>query len=211
MYSVVIQQLAQSPAQAPATSSVWEMAGVIAAAGAVGGVVNALLSSSNGYSIQWPKDKGDILQLGVLGNVLLGTFAALITWGLYGPLKDAVLLGSTPAGGLPVNLTVTAAVGAALAGAGGARVVSNELDKQVLRVTGAKAAQEPPNPQLAMDIATLPPATVLGSTMAASKAASKAATAGTVAAPTADGTVTPTPGTVAPAAAKTASGQVPAD
>ena len=211
MYSVVIQQLAQSPAQAPATSSVWEMAGVIAAAGAVGGVVNALLSSSNGYSVQWPKDKGDILQLGVLGNVLLGTFAALITWGLYGPLKDAVLLGSTPAGGLPVNLTVTAAVGAALAGAGGARVVSNELDKQVLRVTGAKAAQEPPNPQLAMDIATLPPATVLGSTMAASKAASKAATAGTVAALTADGTVTPTPGTVAPAAAKSASGQVPAD
>ena len=102
---------------------------------------------------------------------------------------------------------MTAAVGAALAGAGGARVVSNELDKQVLRVTGAKAAQEPPNPQLAMDIATLPPATVLGSTMAASKAA----TAGTVAALTADGTVTPTPGTVAPAAAKSASGQVSAD
>ena len=87
--------------QAPATSSVWEMAGVIAAAGAVGGVVNALLSSSNGYSVQWPKDKGDILQLGVLGNVLLGTFAALITWGLYGPLKDAVLLGSTPPAAFP--------------------------------------------------------------------------------------------------------------
>ena len=207
MYSVVIQQLAASPVQAPATSSVWEMTAVIAAAGAVGGVVNALLSSSNGYSIQWPKDKGDILQLGVLGNVLLGAFAALITWGLYGPLKDAVLLGSTPTGGLPVNLTVTAVVGGALAGAGGARVVSNELDKQVLRVTAAKAAQEPPNPQLAMDIATLPPATVLASTMAASKAA----TAGTVAATTAEGTVAATPGTAAPAAANPASGQAPAD
>ena len=84
-------------------------------------------------------------------------------------------------------------VGAAVA-AGGARVVSNELDKQVLPVTAAKAAQEPPNPQLAMDIATLPPATVLGSTMAASKAAM----AGTVAATTADGTVAATPGTVDP-------------
>ena len=204
MFSVVIQQLAQSPVQAPATSSVWEMAGVIAAAGAVGGVVNALLSSSSGYSIQWPKDKGDILQLGVLGNVLLGAFAALITWGLYGPLKDAVLLGSTPTGGLPVNLTVTAVIGAAVAGAGGARIVSNELDKQILRVTAANAAQEPPNPQLAMDIATLPPATVLASSMAASKAG----TAGTVAATT-GGTVTP--GTVTPAAAKTVSAQGSAD
>ena len=161
MYSAVIQQLAQSPVQAPATSSVWEMAGVIAAVGAVGGVVNALLSSGNGYSIQWPKDNGDILQLGVLGNVLLGAFAALITWGLYGPLKDAALLGSTPTGGLPVNLTVTAVVGAAVAGAGGARVVSNALDKQVLRVTAAKAAQEPPNPQLALAVATLPPVQAL--------------------------------------------------
>ena len=181
------------------------MAGVIAAAGAVGGVVNALLSSS-GYSIQWPEDKGGILQLGVLGNVLLGAFAALVTWGPYGPLKDTVLLGSTPTGGLPVNLTVTAVVGAALAGAGGARVVSNELDKQVLRVTGAKVAQEPANPQLAMDIATLPPATALANTMAASKAAR----AGTVAASTADGTATGTPGTAARAAASTADGTVAA-
>jgi hypothetical protein len=61
-------------------------------------------------------------------------------------------------------------------------------------VTAAKAAQEPPNPQLAMDIATLPPATVLASTVAASKTA----TAGTVAASTADGTVAPTPGRCPP-------------
>jgi hypothetical protein len=42
-----------------------------------------------------------------------------LRWGLYGPLKDAILLGSAPAGQLPANLTVTAVIGAALAGAGG--------------------------------------------------------------------------------------------
>ena len=105
---VVIERRA-SPVQAPATSSVWEMAGLVAACGTNRGIVNALLSSSNGYRIQWPKDKGNVLPAQTtLGNVLLGAFAALITWGLYGPLKDAVLLGSTPTGGLPVDLTVTA-------------------------------------------------------------------------------------------------------
>lgn len=163
MYSVVIQQLTQSSAQAPGTSSVWEMAAVIAGAGAVGGIVNALLSSSNnGFKIQWPSEgKGGVLQLGVLGNVLLGAFAALITWGLYGPLKDAILLGSAPAGQLPANLAVTAVVGAALAGAGGARVISGQLDTKALQITAAKAALEPPNPELAMAIATSPAAAML--------------------------------------------------
>ena len=173
MYSVVVQHVvqhvAQSPAQAPGITSVWEMVGVIAGAGAVGGIINALLSSSNGYSLQWPRNNGGILQLGALGNVLLGAFGALITWGLYGPLKDAALLGSASGSQLPANLTITAVIGAALAGAGGARIVSNELDKQTLRITAAKAAQEPPNQQLAMDIATLSPAAVLAD---ATKAAS---------------------------------------
>lgn len=138
------------------------MAAVIVGAGAVGGVVNALLSSNNGFGIQWPKEAtGGILQLGVLGNVLLGAFAALITWGLYGPLKDAILLGSAPAGQLPANLTVTAVVGGALAGAGGARVISGELDKKGYQIAGVKAALEPPNQAFAMKIATSPASAVL--------------------------------------------------
>jgi hypothetical protein len=56
--------------------------------------VNALLTS-NGFVL--PKLSNGILQLGIIGNLLLGAFAAVITWGLYGPLKDAVLLGTQPA------------------------------------------------------------------------------------------------------------------
>jgi hypothetical protein len=155
MYSIVIQQFGQSATPAPSTGSVWEMLAVVAGAGAVGGVINALLSSNGGFSI--PRFRHGILQLGIIGNLLLGAFAAVITWGLYGPLKDAVLLGTQPTGQLPANLTVTAVVGAALAGAGGARVVSNEIDKMFFKSTAAVAAQKAASPELAATIATTSP------------------------------------------------------
>jgi hypothetical protein len=158
MNVLVIQELAQSANLAPSTGSVWGMLGVIAGAGAVGGIVNALLSS-NGFVL--PKISDAILQLGIIGNLLLGAFASVISWGLYGPLKDAVLLGTQPASQLPANLTVTAVVGAALAGAGGARVVSNEIDKKFFKSTATVAAQKAPDPALAAAVATTSPADAL--------------------------------------------------
>lgn len=145
--------------QGPSTGTVWAMLGVIAGAGGVGGVVNALLGANGGMVI--PRVSNSILQLGIIGNLLLGAFAAVITWGLYGPLKDAVLLGSEPVGQLPSNLTVTAVVGAALAGAGGARVVSGELDKRFYKNAATEAAQKASNPALAAAIATSSPAEAL--------------------------------------------------
>lgn len=168
MYSV-IQDLAQSSAQASGSGPAWEMAGVIAAAGAFGGLVNALLNSGNGFSIQLPRrGTNDVFQLGTVGNLVLGIAAALISWGLYGPLRDAALVqAGQPAGSQALtatstaSLTITAVIGAILAGAGGARVISSELDKKLLRDAGAGAAQQPANPQLAVDIATLAPAKAL--------------------------------------------------
>jgi hypothetical protein len=145
--------------QGPSPGSVWAMLGVIAGAGAVGGVINALLGNNSGMVI--PRVSNGILQLGIIGNMLLGAFAAVITWGLYGPLKDAVLLGSQPVGQLPANLTVTAVVGAALAGAGGARVVSSELDKRFYKSAATEAAQKASNPALAAAIASGTPAEAL--------------------------------------------------
>jgi hypothetical protein len=143
------------------------MLGVVVGAGAVGGVVNALLSNNNDVTI--PKLSNGVLRLGVMGNVLLGAFAAVVTWGLYGPLKDAVLLGSQPASQLPANLTITAMVGAALAGAGGARVVSGELDKRIYQGVAVQAAQKAGDPALAVRIATAAPADVLSRTPSPNK------------------------------------------
>lgn len=137
------------------SASVWEILGTVASAGAAGGIVNALLSD-NGFVM--PKAQTGILRPGILGNMILGAFAALTTWGLYGPLKDAVLLGKQPPGEVAATLTVTALVGAALAGAGGARVITNEIDKRFLRNAGANVATQEPNPALATTLATASPA-----------------------------------------------------
>jgi hypothetical protein len=140
-----------------ASASVWIILGVIALAGAGGGIVNALLSDNG--DIVWPqKEAGGILRPGILGNVLLGAFAAVVTWGLYGPLKDAVIVGARPPGEVAASLTVTALVGAALAGAGGARVITNEVDKQFLRSAAVGAAGMPEDPELAKMILTATPA-----------------------------------------------------
>lgn len=137
------------------SSSVWEILGVIAAAGGVGGVINALLSD-NGFGI--PKSEAGILRPGVVGNVLLGAFAALVTWGLYGPLKDAVIMGTHPAGEVTATMTVTTLIGAALAGAGGARVITSEVDKRFLRSAATTAAGKNADAVLANTMATASPA-----------------------------------------------------
>ncbi len=122
--------------------TVWAILGCIAAAGMVGGFFNAM-AVKPGTFLHMPSFRkahsGDLVQLGFLSNMLLGGFAAVISWGLYGPLKDAVLVGTNP-GALPANLTVTALVGAAVAGAGGTRVVTNEIDKRILKTAAVTAA-----------------------------------------------------------------------
>jgi hypothetical protein len=137
--------------------SVWEIFGAIAGAGAVGGIVNALLSD-NGFPL--PKLQDGILRPGIIGNLLLGAFAAVITWGLYGPLKDAVVMGLQPPGQVAATLTVTTLVGAALAGAGGARVITNEIDKRFLRKAGVDAASKQPDQTMATMMATASPAAI---------------------------------------------------
>lgn len=149
--------------RSPTAGTVWGILGAIAGAGAIGGVINALLGDSGGLSL--PKQVHGVLQLGFLGNVVLGAFAAVATWGLYGPLKDAVLLGANPGNMLPANLTVTAIVGAALTGAGGAKVVSNEIDKRVLKKTAVEAATKDANPDLAATIGSSSPLAALDAVM----------------------------------------------
>lgn len=154
MQTHVIGLLAAA-SQGTTSVSVWEILGAVAGAGAIGGIVNALLSD-NGFVL--PKLDSGIVRLGILGNLILGAFAAVVTWGLYGPLKDAVILGTHTPGEVAATLTVTALVGAALAGAGGARVITNEIDKRFLRNAGASIAMKQPDPALAVMMATASPA-----------------------------------------------------
>ncbi len=139
------------------TPTVWAILGIVAAAGALGGLFNGLLSDS-GVALPGMDETSHIFKLGIVGNILIGAFAAVLTWGMYGPLKDAVLVGPHPAGEVSATLTVTAFIGAMLAGAGGARVVTGEIDKRFLRSAAADAAKSQPNTDLAKTILTGTPA-----------------------------------------------------
>jgi hypothetical protein len=120
--------------------SLWWILLVVCVAGAVGGVVNALMSD-NGFVL--PKTADGIIRPGYLGNVLIGAVAAGISWGMYGPLADYVIFGDAPTGApsqSPPNLKVAALVGAVLVGVAGARWLSNEVDKKLLKAAASEAA-----------------------------------------------------------------------
>lgn len=155
--SAVCLAIASIEAQAAtAGGSVWRVLGCVAGAGAVGGIVNAFLSG-NVRTPRTPRKEHGILQPKILGHIFLGAFAAVTTWGLYGPLKDAVIVGTAPTGQVSATLTVTSLVGAALAGSGGSRVVTSEIDKRFLRTAAINAANKDKNPKLAAMLATASP------------------------------------------------------
>jgi hypothetical protein len=128
-------------------------------AGAVGGVINALMSD-NGFLLPRKEQTSNgnvILRPGCAGNAVIGAIAAIISWGLYGPLATQILVGTEEAlkgnaGIDKIGLSLASFVGAVLVGIGGARWLSNEVDKTLLRATAAEAAAKQPSPALAQRI-----------------------------------------------------------
>lgn len=136
--------------------SIWVLLVAIFVAGVVGGVVNAFLSD-NGFVL--PRKTGGIMQPGGLGNAFIGGVAAVISWGLYGPFAGAPVFSGQSAPS--ASFTLSALVGAILVGVSGARWLSNEVDKQLLRAAGIKAARRPSNLDLATKFTTASPADAL--------------------------------------------------
>jgi len=131
----------------------WWITGVIVFFGALGGVINALMSDS-GFIMPGRYDEGGnkVWKPGVLGNMLLGAAAAFITWGLYGPFTELVLMPPDPK--TQATLTLSALVGAFLVGIGGSRIITSEVEKSVLSRTAVQAANLSASPQIAGDIAS---------------------------------------------------------
>lgn len=144
--------------------SIFQLLAAVALAGVIGGLVNAL-TSDNGFIL--PKkeqiDKLTILRPGYLGNAFMGAVAATISWGLYGPLATYYVLGGVkdPAAS-PAGLTLSALFGAVLVGVGGAKWLTNEVDKSLLRAAASKAASSRPvNDAVAQQMALASPAQAL--------------------------------------------------
>lgn len=153
--------------------SIWSLLVIVAVLGAAGGVANALMSD-NGFILPRRETTGgtNILRPGFVGNMLLGALAAVIFWGLYGPFAEVNVVGVDPrqqpqvAGatrgqGDMFGETLAGLVTALLLGVAGARVITNEVDKKLLRATAAQAATNDASPEAAAAISSASPARAL--------------------------------------------------
>jgi len=72
---------------------------------------------------------------GFVTTVLGGVVAALVSWGLYGSGAGVELAKSASAGSprAEISLTFSALAGALLVGVAGARWITNEVDKRLLK------------------------------------------------------------------------------
>lgn len=104
----------------------WSCAALIVTAGAVGGFVNALISN-NGFAL--PRRVKGVVCPGALSTVFIGAFAAFASWAFYGSGAD---LDVTDANAL-IHLRFSAVAGAFLVGVIGAKWITNEADKRLLR------------------------------------------------------------------------------
>jgi hypothetical protein len=115
----------------------WTCAALIAIAGALGGGVNALITD-NGFVL--PQTRRAIWCPGFLANVLIGAFAAFASWSFYGSGAGVEL--AAVAQRSQISLTFSALAGAFLVGVAGARWITNEVDKRLLKesvkIAGAK-------------------------------------------------------------------------
>jgi len=97
----------------------WKMLLIVSGAGALGGLLNALMGGAGFILPHLAVVAGShILAPGFIGNVLAGAVAAPISFGLYGPFSSMPILkaGQSPQGAPPVpaQLTLAALAGAAL-------------------------------------------------------------------------------------------------
>lgn len=122
------------------------LVGLIALMGAIGGVINALLSD-NGFFM--PKrlriDDQVIFRPGFLGNTLVGAVSSFVSWALYGPLANVVIVGpsngTAASTGVQAGVTLSTLGGAVLIGVAGSRWLTNEIDKTILKSATVVAAR----------------------------------------------------------------------
>lgn len=102
----------------------------------VGGLINALLADQGLIFPKFETLGGHrILRPGFVGNILIGGVTAIVLAGLYSPL-GAVEISAAQAPNL--HLTIGSLAGALLSGIGGARLLTQEVDKRYIESTGEK-------------------------------------------------------------------------
>jgi hypothetical protein len=141
----------------------------IMTAGAVGGLINTLMAQGK---LRLPVYESGVLCPGFIGNVLVGAFASLISWALYGAGAGIELARQTADARETLSLTAGALAGAALVGVGGARWLSSEIDTKLLRASVSVTAEKSMTAEQRSVIASAPAIDVLRAVREASSPAS---------------------------------------
>lgn len=113
----------------------WFCAGFVCVAGAIGGFVSALMSD-NGFAL--PRRIQGVWCPGSVSTIVTGAFAAFASWAFYG--SGAAIDVADPK--TKVGLAFSALAGAFLVGLVGAKWLTGEADKQLLKQSVKLAARK---------------------------------------------------------------------
>lgn len=114
----------------------WWCASLISIFGGLGGVVNALLSD-NGFAL--PRKESGVWCPGAISNVLIGALAAFSSWAFYG--SGAAIELADKSLRTVISLRFSVLAGAFLVGVAGAKWITNEVDKRLLKESVKVAAR----------------------------------------------------------------------
>ncbi|MBO0950992.1 hypothetical protein [Fibrella forsythiae] len=123
--------------------TIWLILLYICLAGTMGGIVNALINRSGFELPKFVKVDGvTVYKPGLLGNMLVSSAAAGVSWGLYGPLANYAI-GTLVVPQAAPSVTIGQLMGAVLVGTAGAKWFTSEIDRETWRATAVKAASQP--------------------------------------------------------------------
>jgi len=125
---------------------------IVLVCGAAGGFVNVFIGDSG---LHLPKVENGILLPSFLGTMLVGTVAALGSWGAA---KAITIFGTSAAS---VSFSTGDIANALIVGFGGAKWFKSETEKDVLQRTAAIAAGKQPDQSAALKIASSTPVQAL--------------------------------------------------
>jgi uncharacterized YccA/Bax inhibitor family protein len=118
----------------------WICALLISTAGAVGGVINALLTDNKFFLPR--KEKNGIICPGIISNIFIGATAAFSSWSFYGSGASIELAKASATSRQEISLTFGALAGAFIVGVAGAKWLTNEIDKRFLKESVREAARK---------------------------------------------------------------------
>lgn len=108
--------------------NIWGLIGLMAALGAMGGFVNCAVGG--GFHLPHIDKQAKVWRPGWIGNVLVGGVAAVVVWGIYGPLASYDLVAAQK---LDTQLTLAQLLTSLVVGLGGGRILTLEAQKMILK------------------------------------------------------------------------------